>query len=266
MERVVIAPAWQERLQLQQLDTVAAVYDSNRGEAILQSSSSQVRHFRLDDTDLYLKKYWIQKPSQLWSMLFRGALFGTSKARREFNNLQRFRDWDLAAPEAVAYGEERRAGWLIRSYLITVGVAQPHGLDAYIRDQLPRQPARRRELIDRLADATRHLHRHRFCHGDYFWRNIILSGDDLTRFFLIDAHRGKFWRGASGERYRAHDLACLDAPAAAYFRRSERLRFFLQYRNHRRLDAADKRLLRQVLCRAEPMRPRQLRRVREVMT
>ena len=56
------------------------------------------------------------------------------------------------------------------------------------------------------------------------------------------------------------DLAALDSPAPHFFRRAERLRFFLLYRNHRKLDAGDKSLLRLVLRLAEPLRERQLRR------
>jgi hypothetical protein len=57
-------------------------------------------------------------------------------------------------------------------------------------------------------------------------------------------------------------LATLDAPAPWFFRRTERLRFFLRYRRHPHLTAADKKLLRRVLKLAEPLREKQLGRVR----
>ena len=166
----------------------------------------------------------------------------------------------------MAYGEERRAGWLLRSFLISEGVSNPMPLHIFIRDRLPALPPEearraRRELIERLAHCTRRLHEHGFVHHDYFWRNILLSGGDLTRFFLIDAHKGRCWRPGGEQRGRAKDLAALDAPAPRFFRRTERLRFFLHYRGHRRLDAEDKALLRLALRRAAPMREKQLRRV-----
>ena len=119
----------------------------------------------------------------------------------------------------------------------------------------------RRTLVENLAAYTRRLHERHFVHHDYFWRNILLTGRSLEHFFLIDAHKGRTWRTWEERRARARDLAALDAPAPHFFRRSERLRFFLLYRGRRTLDSADKALLRQTLRLAEPMRERQLRRV-----
>jgi hypothetical protein len=62
-------------------------------------------------------------------------------------------------------------------------------------------------------------------------------------------------------RSRAKDLATLDAPAPGFFRRTERLRFFLRYRGHATLANEDKKLIDLVLRVAEPMRATQLRRV-----
>jgi hypothetical protein len=178
---------------------------------------------------------------------------------------------------------------LLRSFLISEGVFNPMPLDVFIRDRLPALPLEesrrvRRELIERLAHCTRRLHEHGFVHHDYFWRNILLSGGELTRFFLIDAHKGRCWRPGGERPSRAKDLAALDAPAPRFFRRTERLRFFLLYRGHppsavavserpglasnasllprtgRQLDAQDKALLRLALRLAAPMREKQLRR------
>jgi hypothetical protein len=146
------------------------------------------------------------------------------------------------------------------------GVPSPLPLDLFIRDVLPAMsaPERRkqqRDLIRQLADYTRRLHEHHFVHHDYFWRNILLSGKSLAHFFLIDSHKGRCWKSWGESGGRAKDLATLDSPAPWFFRRSERLRFFLAYRGHTRLAPADKVLLRLVLKLAEPMRPGQLNRV-----
>ena len=134
----------------------------------------------------------------------------------------------------------------MRSCLISEAVPEAGGLDAWIRDG-------RRDLAS-LADYVRRLHEHHFIHHDLFWRNILVSGH---RYYLIDAHKGGYRRGSV-----AQDLATLDAPAPWFFRRAERLRFFLRYRDHPRLTAADKKLLRRVLRLAEPLRAKQLARVR----
>jgi len=269
--KTVITHGWDTILRTHGLDTVEGVYRIGSGQVVSYSSSTEVRRVDVgsgsDVRTIFIKKYWVTKPSQLWNGMFRGTFFGRSKARREFENLARLRTWGMDAPEPVAYGEERFARWLMRSYVISLGVAQPIPLQVFIGSHLAALPAKeagelRRELIENLASYTRRLHEHRFVHHDYFWRNILLSGLDLHRFFLIDAHKGRLWISGESLRTRAKDLATLDAPAPHYFRRSERLRFFLRYLGRPKLRPEDKKLLRLTLQLAAPMREKQLRRTR----
>ncbi len=269
-EHTVLAPGFQALLRQHGLDTVESVFQLAAGDVITHSGSTEVRRVVLTSVDgertLFIKKYWVSRPAQLWSGMFRGTFFGCPKVRREFRNLEFLRAAGLDAPPAVAFGEERHAGWLSRSFLISESVADPTPLDAFICDVLPGLPKEeqrrvRRELIEKLARYTRRLHERRFVHHDYFWRNILLSGGSLEHFFLIDAHKGRAWRHGGENQARTSDLAALDSPAPHFFRRTERLRFFLLYRDHPRLNENDKALLRRALGLAMPMRVKQLRRV-----
>jgi hypothetical protein len=271
-DKLVIAPGWESLLRAQRWDRVASVFELNAGLVVTHSGSTEVRRLTVGEGPtlriLFLKKYWVNRPAQLWSGMFRGTFFGWSKVRREYENLARLRRWGLDAPPPVAYGEERCTRWLLRSCLLSEGVPDPRSLDLFIRDDLPALPpaeqrCRRRELALRLADYTRRLHDHRFVHHDYFWRNIILTGKSLDRFHPIDAHKGRCWRPWEANRCRAKDLAALDAPAPQFFRRTERLRFFLAYSGHTRLTVADKQLIRRALGQAGPLRESQLQRVRD---
>jgi tRNA A-37 threonylcarbamoyl transferase component Bud32 len=267
--KTVIAPGWETVLRMHGFDSVEGIYRIGSGTVVTHNGSTEVRRVDVgsgsETRTIFIKKYWVTKPAQLWNGMFRGTFFGRSKARREFQNLARLRAWGLDAPEPVAYGEERVVRWLVRSYLISLGVPQPVPLHLYIGSHLaalPPEEARRsrRELIDNLADCTRRLHEHRFVHHDYFWRNILLANHDMQHFHLIDAHKGRLWHPGESQRARARDLAALDAPAPSFFRRSERLRFFLRYRGHRRLTVEDRKLLLLTLDLAAPMRDKQLRR------
>jgi hypothetical protein len=271
-EKIIVAPGWQNLLRARGLDSVEAVYRMADGEVITRSGSTEVRRIELSNggaaRTVFIKKYWAVAARQLWSGALRGTFLGRSKARREFENLDRLRAWDLDAPSPVAYGEERRAGWLMRSFLISEGVPDPLPLDVFVRDFIPRQPETqrrvvRRELIQRLADYTRRFHQCRFVHHDCFWRNILLSGSSFEHFWLIDAHKGRRWLPGTQFRSRAKDLATLDAPAPHFFRRTERLRFFLSYAGRTKLTGKDKQLIRRVLRLAAPLREQQLRRVLE---
>jgi hypothetical protein len=269
--KTFIAPGWGEALRTHRLETVEGVYAFAGGEVFAQSGSTEVRRVELGPETsrrvVFIKKYWIQHRSQLWNGMFRGTFLGVPKVRREFRNLERLRRWCLDAPLAVAFGEERRAGWLMRSFLISEAVPDPMPLHLFIRNRLTSLPfaearTRRIELIERLADSTRRLHEHRFVHHDYFWRNILLSGESLEHFFLIDAHKGRTWYPGEALRGRAKDLAALDAPAPWYFRRTERLRFLLRYLGQTRLNSSAKQLARLSLRLARPMREKQLQRVK----
>jgi tRNA A-37 threonylcarbamoyl transferase component Bud32 len=246
------------------------VYHVREGVVLKGGAATELRRFELHhenrERTLYIKKYWYPTLRLRWSGFYRGTFLGTSKVRREYKNLAQLRAWGLDAPAPVAYGEERRGGWLHRSFLISEGVPAPMSLDLFIRDVLPTlSPSERRrqqqELLQRLAEYTRRMHEHHFVHHDYFWRNILLSEKSLAHFFLIDSHKGRRWKLWATLRGRAKDLATLDSPAPWFFRRSERLRFFLVYRGHARLTRADKRLLRRVRKLAEPLRPGELNRV-----
>lgn len=271
-ENVTITPARQELLRQRGLLTVDAIYQLHEGSILKGGAATELRRVELRDKKqthvLYIKKYWYPTSKLRWSGFYRGTFFGVSKVRREYENLLQLRLWGLDAPAPVAYGEERRNRWLYRSYLISEGVPDPLSLDLFIRDVLPTLPPaerrrQREDLVRALADYTKRLHDHFFVHHDYFWRNILLSGKSLAHFFLIDSHKGCTWNSWADARNRAKDLATLDAPAPWYFRRSERLRFFLTYLGHERLRPADKDLLRLVLKLAEPMRTGQLNRVRQ---
>jgi tRNA A-37 threonylcarbamoyl transferase component Bud32 len=276
--RILAAPAWETILRQAGLDHIEGFTRLPKGDPIKQTATTRVS--RLACTALpgqngsmpastwFVKEYMVTESHQLWSGFFRGTFLGTSKVRREFDNLARLRTWDLDAPAPVACAEQRRCGWLIHSWLLTEAVPQAVSLDLFIRDTLAnRRDARssssikpRRELIDSLADSVRRLHAHRFVHGDLFWRNILLTQDAPGRYFLIDAHAGRVWH-CRANHHRARDLATLDAPAPSFFRRSERLRFFLRYLGHSRLSRADKALLARVLRYAAPQRERQLARL-----
>lgn len=270
MERMVTEAGWERVLAAQRLNSVGAFYRLRDGVLFTRSGSTEVRRcdFLKDGQPraVFLKKYWANNWRQLWSGFFRGAFLGRSKVRREFENLRWLRAHGLDAPEPIAYGEERRGRWLLRSFLLSAAVPEALPLDAFVRDYLPglsppAARAARRELLLRLADYVRRLHAARFVHHDLFWRNILLSGARLDHFYLIDAHKGRRWWSWADTPSRAKDLATLDAPAPWFFRRGERLRFLLRYREHPRLTATDKQLIRRVLRIAAPLRERQRRRV-----
>jgi tRNA A-37 threonylcarbamoyl transferase component Bud32 len=274
--RMFIAESWRALLQRHGLDSPDSVWNSTAGRVQKSAPSTEVRRIELGEGEsrrvIFAKKYWATKASQLWSGMFRGTLFGSTKVRREFANLAQIRALGLQAPEPVAWAEIRRAGFVVRSFLITESVPEPvMPLDRFIRDVLPALPpgerrCRRRELTERLADTIRHLHEQGFVHRDLYWRNIILGhGGELDAFYLIDAHASQYRSGGLSQQDRIDDLATLDAPAPWFLNRTDRLYFLLRYTEqpNARKDSI-RGMVQAILRAAEPIRDRQLKRVREL--
>src|SRR5262245_31827797 len=235
-------------LRAHSLDSVEGVYRCGLGTVVAGSGTTETRRMELTGPagarPVYLKKYWYPTFWRRVRALGRGTFLGTPKVRREYDSLLQMRAWGLDAPQPIAWGEERVAGFLSRSFLITEGVPDPTPLHEFLSHTLPSVPpaaraGKRRELIHKLARCARRLHRHRFAHHDLFWRNVILSGQSLEHFFLIDAHKGACWKPGGELRARAQDLACLDAAAPWFFHRTERLRFYLAYAEKRKLERED---------------------------
>jgi tRNA A-37 threonylcarbamoyl transferase component Bud32 len=105
------------------------------------------------------------------------------------------------------------------------------------------------------------MHGHGFEHHDLFLRNMMVSGQDMSKLYIMDAHRAYTWPACIMHKRRAVDLATLDVAATEVFTRSQRMRFMHIYLGHGRLADEDKVLVRQVLRRAKPMRERQLKRL-----
>jgi RIO-like serine/threonine protein kinase len=96
-----------------------------------------------------------------------------------------------------------------------------------------------------LAAATRTLHDHHFVHNDLKWRNLLVDGQGVLYF--IDCPAGAFWVGHWLRWRIVKDLACLDKVAKYQLSRTQRLRFYLQYRGRARLSDNDKGRIREVL-------------------
>lgn len=147
----------------------------------------------------------------------------------------------------MAYGLERRAGQFVRGALITREIPHSEDLAQLASGRDPRLADRHwvQRVSLQLAQATRTMHKHCFAHNDLKWRNLLVNRD--AELYFIDCPTGAFWWGPFLQRRIIKDLACLDKVAKYQLSRTQRLRFYLQYRRRARLGAADKRRIRQIL-------------------
>ncbi|AVX24931.1 Lipopolysaccharide kinase [Pseudomonas syringae pv. atrofaciens] len=172
---------------------------------------------------------------------------GKPRVKSEWQNLKRFAKWGIPTAEVVACGLERNGASYDRGALITRGLPNTEDLSALAQRKDPRLADRHwvDALSRQLAAFTRIMHDNHFTHNDLKWRNLLV--DNEVKLFFIDCPNGAFWWSFM-LRYRiTKDLACLDKVAKYHLSATQRLRFYLQYRQRTRLNASDKKRIRHIV-------------------
>lgn len=210
------------------------------GERVTQDPLSEVIRVERDGVRYYVKRY-----TGAGKGLRRYV--GRPRVKAEWQNLKLFERWGIPTAPIVAYGLERRFGGFARGALITRELAWTEDLAALanVHDQRLRDSGWVRDVSRQLADATRSMHARRFAHNDLKWRNLLV--DPQRNLFLIDCPTGAFWWGPFLQRRIIKDLACLDKVAKYQLRRTQRMRFYLQYVQRGHLTREDKSRIRQIL-------------------
>lgn len=220
--------------------TLEAVFQLE-GERLTSDPLSEVIRVEIEGVRYYVKRYW-EAGKGLRRYL------GRPRVKAEWQNLKLFAKWGIPTAPIVAHGLERRAGAFVRGALVTREIVNTCNMAEMVeRDDSRLKDSQWVAHISRqLAASTRTLHDHHFTHNDLKWRNLLVN--DKAELFFIDCPTGGFWWGPL-LRYRIiKDLACLDKVAKYHLTRTQRLRFFLQYRRRSQLSVADKRHVRQVLA------------------
>jgi tRNA A-37 threonylcarbamoyl transferase component Bud32 len=218
------------------LDSVFAL----RGEPIARDPLSEVIRVERQGLRYYVKRYWAAGKGLR-------RYLGRSRVEAEWQNLKHFDCWGIPVAPLVAWGMERRGGAFLRGALITLEVPRTMDMAAIAASGDPRLSDRGwvEHVSRQVAQATRTLHGHRFAHNDLKWRNLLVN--DAGELFLIDCPSGDFWWGPFLQRRIVKDLACLDKVAKRCLSRTQRLRFYLQYKQRSRVRQSDRAVIGQVL-------------------
>lgn len=203
----------------------------------------RVYKINIENKNYYLKKFVIRK--RLWV-----RVFSFSKVMTEYNNLMLFKELGIPTANIVAYGEETLAGVVQRGILITEELVNCHDL-VDIADNFPQllqQPAWFKHVSQQLSDMARKMHQHRFAHSDFKWRNILVDTQAaLPNIYLIDCPAGMRWFWPFLEYRIIKDLACLDKRAKYECSKKQRLAFYKDYAQCKKLTEKDKKRIRKIL-------------------
>lgn len=214
------------------------------GQIISKSSQGEIFSQEVEGKTYFIKRYFRSKNIGSW--------LGFSRFQKEVRNQLWFNQQGIPSASVVAFGEYRFLLKTLKGVLITEGVSDTQELSE-IAKKIPEKFADkywRETIILKLAEITSTLHQARFCHNDLHWRNILVqqaSTDSEPTIFLIDCPSGKklIWPFLNYRKFK--DLANLDKLAPTYLSQTQRLRFFLAYRGHRKLTSDDKQMIRTVI-------------------
>ncbi len=215
---------------------------SLKGQFITSSALCTVDKVILDGKGYYLKRYGRAGTGI-------AEYLGISKARREWQNLARFKQWGLSVAPLVAWGEEPR--WRVprRGVVVTAEVEGSTDLADLAQQPSPlfRNDAWLQSICAQVAHAAAVMHQHNFAHNDLKWRNVLVTGgEDNPQIHLIDCPAGTFWWGPFFEYRRIKDIACLDKIGRKLLSAEQRREFYRLYRGVDKLDASDERDIQKI--------------------
>jgi len=231
-----VDPAYASLEDFANLSAVFAV----EGSRLTSDPLSEVIRVEIAGVRYYVKRYWGAGKGLRRYM-------GRPRVKAEWQNLRLFAKWGIPTAPIIAYGLERNHGAFLRGALVTRELENTLNLAEVAERQDERLTDREwvMRVSMQVAQGARTLHDHHFTHNDLKWRNLLVN--DKAELFFIDCPTGDFWYGPL-LRYRIiKDLACLDKIAKRVLSRTQRLRFYLQYRGRRRLSDGDKRRVLRIL-------------------
>ena len=238
-----VFPPWNKTAVESYFSSMQAVFKLD-GKIISKSKQSEIFSQELEGKTYFVKRYFRSKNIGSW--------FGFSRFRTELRNQLWFNQQGIPSAKVVAYGERRLLLKTLKGVLITEGVSDTQELVEIAKNTPEKFQDRQwlNSIILQLAAITSTLHQARFCHNDLHWRNILVQQGETSvepKIFLIDCPSGKKFFGPLLSYRKLKDLANLDKLAAVYLTRSQRLRFFFEYRGIKKLSADDKKVILGVL-------------------
>ena len=215
-----------------------------RGELINDSKTNFTQRIQIGDRFYFVKRYLIAG-KHLRKYL------AASRVSREWRNMIWFEKHKLPIPRRVAMGEGNR--WSGRYWGVIVNEEAPQTIDLrkVYRDspEMLRDRKWRLGWLEKLAQVIAEMHSKGFIHNDLQWRNVLVTRPDEEhqRVYLIDCPAGRPIYLMGNRRGVVRDLAFLDKMAKVALSKTDRLRFYMLYKEIRRLRERDKKELRRIL-------------------
>ncbi|MBN1457875.1 MAG: hypothetical protein JW912_08485 [Sedimentisphaerales bacterium] len=251
------------------LISIDAVFQFEGGQNLVKANLAKHRariQFQLDGTTMFLKRY---DRTPMFSQLKNWISHFSRSAAAEFDGkpCQMLTQDGIGTPKVIAWGSRWGKFFEKKSFIVTEKIPNAESLEKklpyfFYQDSSKQNLRQRTDFINSLADFTRRFHRTGFRHRDFYLAHIFMNTQG--EFFLIDLHRA-FKPLPYRFRFRIKDIAQLyySAPGK-YITRSDRLRFYLRYRQRSKLSFLDKLFIWSVKTKAWRMADHDIKHGRDV--
>lgn len=231
-------PAYRDALREAQLSRVSDALSRVSGRIAAWSRTTDTIRVSAPGRPVgfYLKRYYYPRWKNRLRGMLRGTLFGTHRARAEFDLLRSMLQMGIPAVRPVAYGVRRLGPFVTACYLVTEETPGAVNLTTFATRAAAEPQGERRGLrrlaATRLARLVAEMHAAGFTHGQLFWRNILVRPDanGEPEFFLLDARPRRRGHRLRGVRRRwVTELGQLAASALPFTTATLRWRFLREY-------------------------------------
>lgn len=181
----------------------------------------------------------------LWGMFARDILWGCNRPLNELATSEKASEQGVETAEVVALRFENVFGPLFRADIFTFEISDTEDLIVFLSSHSVEQiTARKKVLINRIAQSVRKMHDAGIYHADLHLKNILVKMDDPPGVYIIDLDKSDFCANAAGGGLppgrRMDNLLRLDRslvklqtqtliPALRCITMTDRLRFLREY-------------------------------------
>lgn len=225
---------------------------------VTQSTTTDVALIRLennlpscDSGDAFRKRYRYPSFRRKLKGFFRNTFFGSSRAKREFENLTRLYQLGLNEVKPLAFGEDRFFRFLHRAFILTESLPDTCELNHFLKSPnfFDMESRSQSKFLTALGRWVAMLHARGYRDRDLHARNILVHAkNDGWRFSKIDSPKGSGGR-LEPRRARTYlkDLKDLDEDLQKLISRQGRLRCALAYLGAGDVDGEVRELLDNIL-------------------
>lgn len=213
-----------------------------QGEAVNDSKTNYTQKVEIDGKFYYVKRYLVRGKNLR-------RYIGPSRVIKEWRNLTWFAEHGVPTPRRIAMGQSGFFDGAYWGVIVTEEVPQTIDLrNVYLkRRELLDNRDWRLKVIEQLAKVIAAMHNLGFIHNDLQWRNVLVSPTEPVQVSLIDCPAGRYIYLSGNRRGVVRDLAFLDKMGKSALSETDRLRFYMLYRNISRLRERDKKEIRRIL-------------------